>query len=169
MAPTEANRRYFTPGPRLLRLITKLHVRLYEATRGALGSVVFQIGEAGTPLLRRMEILLLTTVGRKSGAERTVPLPFFRYDDRVFVFASNGASAKNPAWYLNLESNPEVAVTFGRTTRRARARPLEGAEYDEIWKRHADAWPRWAVYQERTERRIPAVELIPDAGASVAA
>ncbi len=159
VAPTSANESYLTPPPRLLRLITKLHVRLYETTHGALGSAVFQLGEKGTSRLRRMDVLVLTTVGRKSGATRKVTLPFFQYDDRIYVVASNAASDKHPAWYLNLTASPDVTVTIGPVTLRARARSLEGAEYDSLWKRHTDVWPRWRLYQAQTTRRIPIVEL----------
>jgi deazaflavin-dependent oxidoreductase (nitroreductase family) len=160
VAPPSANRSYMTPGPRLLQAITKLHIRLYEKTGGALGSVVFQLGEKGTSLLRRMDVLVLTTRGRKSGERRKVTLPFFQYDDRIFVIASNAASEKHPAWYLNLTSNPDVTVTLGPATLRARARPLEGGEYDTFWHRHTAEWPRWRLYQEQTSRKIPMVELV---------
>ncbi len=160
MAPPAANKSYMTPSPRMLQYITKLHIKLYESTGGALGSIVFQIGEKGTSLLRRMDVLVLTTTGRKSGERRKVTLPFFQYDERIFVIASNAASEKHPAWYLNLASNPEVTVTIGPATLRATARPLEGAEYDALWNRHIEAWPRWRLYQEQTSRKIPMVELV---------
>lgn len=158
---TKANKRYFTPGPKLLKFITQTHVDLYEKTNGMLGSVVFQLGEKGTGLIRPFSVLLLTTRGRKSGLERKVTLPFFQYDDRIYLIASNAASEKNPDWYVNLVANPEVRVQIGALRLRARARALEGEEYVQIWKRHTDLWPRWKLYQQQTSRRIPVVELVP--------
>lgn len=156
----EANKSYYTPSPKLLQWITKTHVRLYESTQGSIGDVVFQVGEAGTSLLRRMNVLLLTTKGRKSGIERKVTLPYFQYDDKVYVIASNAASDKNPDWFVNLAATPKVRVQIGSLRVRATARPLEGAEYEALWNRHVAEWPRWRVYQEKTTRRIPIVELV---------
>ena len=150
---------YFTPGPRLLKWITKTHLDLYEKTGGVIGSVIAQFGEEGEPFIRPMQMLILTTTGRKSGLERKAPLPYFQYDDRVFVIASNAASEKNPDWYNNLEANPDVRVQLSGARLRATAKPLAGEEYDRLWARHTDAWPRWAVYQTRTSRKIPMVEL----------
>jgi deazaflavin-dependent oxidoreductase (nitroreductase family) len=156
---TEANKSYFTPSPKLLKWITKTHVDLYEQTQGSIGSTVFQIGEKGTSLLRRMNVLLLTTKGRKSGIERKVTLPYFQYDDRIYVIASNAASEKHPDWYVNLMANPAVRIQLGAARFRAMAISLEGAEREALWNRHVSSWPRWAVYQERMSRKIPIVEL----------
>jgi proline iminopeptidase len=156
----KANRSYLTPGPWVLDLFTKTHVRLYEASGGALGATLYQLGERGTSLLRRMNALVLTTKGRKTGLERKVPLPFFQYDDRVFVIASNAGRDKNPAWFLNIVATPDVVVTIGPATLKARAKPLEGAVYEAMWKRHVETWPSWSVYNAGTTRRIPMDELV---------
>ncbi|MCC6648872.1 MAG: nitroreductase family deazaflavin-dependent oxidoreductase [Polyangiaceae bacterium] len=153
------NASYFTPGPRLLRWISKTHLSLYEATHGLLGAVIAQRGEEGHGALRPMQVLLLGTTGRKSGLPRRTPLPYFQYDDRLFVIASNGASDKHPDWYENLLATPEVRVQIAGAKLRATAAPLDGDERDSVWARHVAAWPRWGVYQARTSRRIPVVEL----------
>ncbi len=158
---TKANKSYYTPGPKLLKFITETHVELYDKTNGAIGATVFQIGEKGTSLLRPYNILLLTTKGRKTGIERRVTLPFFQYDDRIFLFASNAAQEKNPDWFNNLKATPDVRVQIGALRIRAKARVLEGEEYVQIWERHTKLWPRWAIYQTQTSRRIPVVELVP--------
>jgi deazaflavin-dependent oxidoreductase (nitroreductase family) len=155
-----ANKSYFTPGPKLLKWITQTHIDLFEWTDGSIGSTVFQVGEAGTTLLRPMSVLLLTTTGRKSRAPRKVTLPYFQYDDRIFVIASNAASEKNPDWYVNLVATPAVRVQLGGARLPATARPLEGADYADIWARHTESWPRWRLYQEKTSRKIPIVELV---------
>lgn len=155
-----ANKSYYTPGPKLLKWITQTHIDLYEKTDGAIGSLVFQIGEKGTSLLRPMSVLLLTTTGRKSRAPRKVTLPYFQYDDRIYVIASNAAAEKNPDWYVNLVATPAVRVQIGGARLPATARPLEGAEYVAMWEKHTALWPRWRLYQEKTSRRIPVVELV---------
>ncbi len=153
------NQSYFTPSPGLLRWITKTHLALYEATDGLLGAVIAQRGEAGHRALRAMQVLLLGTTGRKSGLPRKTPLPYFQYDERLYVIASNGASPRNPDWYENLVANPEVTVQIAGAKLRATAVPLEGEAYATLWARHVEAWPRWGVYQSRTARKIPVVEL----------
>lgn len=154
-----ANKSYFTPGPKLLKWITQTHIDLFEKSGGAVGGTVFQIGEKGTSLLRPMNVLLLVTKGRKSGIDRKVTLPYFQYDDRIIVIASNAAAEKNPDWFTNLVATPEVRVQIGAAQFRATAKPLEGADYVSMWARHVALWPRWRLYQEQTSRRIPIVEL----------
>jgi deazaflavin-dependent oxidoreductase (nitroreductase family) len=154
-----ANESYFTPGPRLLKWITRAHIELYERTGGWLGGTLFAPGEEGTRAFRAMHMLVLATTGRKTGVTRKVTLAYFQVDDRLLIIASNGASEQDPAWYSNLVANPEVHVQIGGARLSATARPLEGADYTRTWARHTDAWPRWRVYQDRISRRIPMVEL----------
>lgn len=158
---TTANKSYFTPGPKLLKWITQTHIDLFESTAGAIGGTVFQLGEQGTSLLRPMHVLLLTTTGRKSRAPRKVMLPYFQYDNRIVVIASNAASEKNPDWYVNLVATPKVHIQLGAAKIAATAKPLEGADYVDVWARHTSSWPRWNVYQQQTSRRIPIVEFKP--------
>ena len=159
MGETKANASYLTPSPAILKWITKTHILLYEKTGGWLGSAIWQRGEAGHGLLRTMNVLLLSTVGRKSGLTRKVALPYFQYEERVFVIASNAASEKNPDWYENLAATPEARVQLGAAKLRVTARPLSGDEYERLWRVHVAAWPRWSLYATQTTRRIPMVEL----------
>ncbi len=152
---------YFTPSPRVLELITKVHRGLYRATRGILGSTIYQQAEPGTGfILRRLSVLLLTTTGRKSGISRTVPLPYFVYDRRTFLVASNAGVHKHPAWYLNLSEHPDVSVQIRWSRRHTRAVTLDGPERERYWSLLTSDWPRYRLYQEGTPRKIPLVELL---------
>jgi deazaflavin-dependent oxidoreductase (nitroreductase family) len=135
-----------------LRAITRVHRALYRLTGGIIG------GSAGG-----LATLLLTTTGRKSGLERTVPLPYFpapsAYEDAVIVVASFAGNAKHPAWYLNLTANPEVAVQIGFRRLRTRAEVATEAERREIWESVTARAPMYADYQRSTERTIPVVLL----------
>ena len=151
---------YFTPTPRMLEWITRIHRGAYRATGGILGSTLFQFAEEGRGfLLRPMSMLLLTTTGRKSGSPRTVPLPYFVYDGRTFLVASYAGGHKHPAWYLNLAEHPDVSVQIRWTKRRCRAITLPDSERAAFWPRLTSDWPRYALYQAGTPRQIPLVEL----------
>jgi len=152
--------RYYTPTPRMLELITKIHRRLYLATGGLLGATLFQGAEPGHGfLVRPMPMLLLTTTGRKSGALRTVPLPYFVLEGRTFLVASNAGQSKHPAWYLNLVDRPQVDVQVKAQQRAMQAVVLEGKERAHSWALLVADWPRYARYQAGTEREIPLIEL----------
>jgi len=105
-------------------------------------------------------VLLITTKGRKSATPRTAPLPYFAYEGRTFLIASNAGSDRHPAWYLNLVEHAEVDVQLRTQRRRYRAVVLTGTERARLWKMLSDEWPRYRLYQEGTEREIPLVELI---------
>jgi deazaflavin-dependent oxidoreductase (nitroreductase family) len=157
--------RYFTPRGKALEWITKIHRGLYRATGGVLGSLVFQRAEAGDRWpLRPMHILLLTTTGRKSGQQRTVPLPYFTYEGRTLVVGSFAGGDKHPAWFLNLQSEPAVTMQIGRTVTPATAIELAGQDRDRLWAQLTADWPRYALYQQGTPRTIPLVEMVPAPG-----
>jgi deazaflavin-dependent oxidoreductase (nitroreductase family) len=152
---------YFTPSPRALALITAVHRGLYRATGGILGATLPQLegGDRG-PRLRKLDVLLLTTTGRKSAVRRTIPLPFFVYVGRAFLVASIAGRDQHPAWYLNLVARPEVEVQWRMRRRRCRAVTLQGSERAHFWTTISDDWPRYREYQQATRREIPIVELI---------
>jgi deazaflavin-dependent oxidoreductase (nitroreductase family) len=108
--------------------------------------------------------LLLTTIGRKSGEERHVPLLYVDYGDAYLIMGSKGGNVDHPVWYLNLQANPECEIRVSTLRTRARARTLEGAERAEAWAKVAERHPTYAKYQARTEREIPVVLLEPIAG-----
>ena len=140
------------PRGRTLRAITRVHRVLFRLTGGIIG------GNAGG-----LATLLLTTTGRKSGLERTVPLPYFSapsaYGEAVIVVASFAGNAKHPEWYLNLTANPEVAVQIGFRRLRTRAEVATETERREIWASVIARAPMYADYQRSTERTIPIVRL----------
>jgi F420H(2)-dependent quinone reductase len=153
--------RYYTPSERTLSWITKVHRGLYRATSGLVGSSLLQLEETRSGLrLRVLTVLLLTTTGRKSGAPRTVPLPCFIYEGRTFLVGSFTGLDRHPAWYRNLAEHPEVEVQLRSQRRRCRAVTLVGSERALFWQKLTDDWPRYRLYQERTRREIPLVEIV---------
>ena len=105
-------------------------------------------------------LVLLTTVGRKTGMPRTTPMMFVRDDERIFVIASNAGAPKDPQWYRNLIKDPSVTVELPGEEFKARATPLDGADYDRTWAMIKERFPFFAEHDERAGRRIPVVELI---------
>lgn len=105
------------------------------------------------------QLLLLTTVGRKSGAARTMPLAYSQDGDRYVVAASKGGMPTNPAWYPNLLQNPIVTVEVGTETFRARATVPDPAERRRLYDQHATVHQSFRDYEKRTSRVIPVVIL----------
>lgn len=105
------------------------------------------------------DLLLLTTVGAKSGREQTSPLGYVRVDGRLLVVASAGGSPRHPAWYHNLLRHPMVRVELGTETFGAIAVPVEGAERDRLFEEIVRMVPGYGDYQARVERRLPVVAL----------
>ena len=103
--------------------------------------------------------LLLTTRGRRSGEQRTLPLIYGRDGDRLLVVASRGGAAKHPSWYLNLLSDPEVDVQVKGDRFRARARPAGPDEKPRLWRTMTGIFPDYDDYQRKTAREIPVVVL----------
>lgn len=109
-----------------------------------------------------MKVVELTTVGRRSGERRTVLLtaPVVDGDDVVIV-ASKGGNPGHPAWYLNLQANPEVDVLVDGTQRTMTARTVTPEEKAALWPRITQAYKGYQGYQDRTDRDIPVVVLSP--------
>src|ERR1700753_3517371 len=129
-------------------LFGKEHVDRYRATDGAEGHEW-----EGT------QTLLLTTTGRKSGEQRTTPLIYAPVDGAYVIVASKGGAPEPPAWYLNLEAEPEVEVQVKGDRFKANARTATDEEKPRMWKKMAEAWPDYDNYQEKTDREIPVVVL----------
>jgi deazaflavin-dependent oxidoreductase (nitroreductase family) len=104
-------------------------------------------------------LLLLTTIGAKSGQRRTRPMMYMDNGDRLFVFASKGGAPTNPDWYYNLLAHPEVTVEVGKETYDAIATPVTGEERDRIYAQWAEMYPQFGEYQEKTTRKIPVIAL----------
>jgi deazaflavin-dependent oxidoreductase (nitroreductase family) len=124
------------------------HVDRYRATDGEEGH-----DWQGT------QTLLLTTTGRKSGEPRTTPLIYGRSGDDVMVVASKGGADEPPAWFLNIEADPNVEAQIKGDRFRARARTATPEEKPELWQTMTSEWPAYDEYQEKTEREIPVVVL----------
>lgn len=116
-------------------------------------------GKVGGPF-EGAPLLLLTTRGRKSGAERTNPVMYLDDGDRLLVFASKAGAPTHPDWYLNLLAHPEVTVEVGTRTFRATAVALAGEERDRMYAEQARRYPGFAEYQSKTDRVIPVVALV---------
>jgi deazaflavin-dependent oxidoreductase (nitroreductase family) len=107
------------------------------------------------------QTLILTTTGRRSGESRTHALIYAPHGDDYVVVASKGGAPQNPAWYLNLEANPEVEIQVKGAKLHARARTAHGAERAELWPIMTGEWPAYDEYQTKTDREIPVVVLEP--------
>jgi len=130
------------------RLFTRLHVALYRATAGRVG------GRIG-----RLDHVLLTTRGRRSGRMRTTPLTVLEDGERLVLVASNGGAPRHPDWYLNLTASPEVTVQHGGQRLLMRARTANASERAELWPRVVANYAGYQRYQDRTPREIPLVVL----------
>src|SRR6201992_1307793 len=109
--------------------------------------------------LRGMPIILLTTVGAKTGKLRKTPLMRVEHDGEYAVVASLGGAPKHPVWYYNLTANPHVELQDGSVKQDYTAREAEGAEREAWWERAVAAWPDYANYQKKTTRIIPVFVL----------
>lgn len=134
-----------------IKVMSRLNTWLYRGTGGKLGAKWMY----GAP------IMLLTTVGRKSGRRFTTPLLYLRDGDNVVCVASKGGMDHHPLWYRNLQANPEVEVQIGTERRAMRARTAADTEKAAVWPRLAAMYPDFDDYQARTQRNIPVVILAP--------
>jgi F420H(2)-dependent quinone reductase len=122
----------------------------YEASGGEKGG---QMG--GRP------IIVLTSVGAKTGKLRKTALMRVEHDGCYAVVASFGGAARNPVWYYNLKKNPHVELQDGATKQDYLAREVTGDEKAVWWRRAVEAYPDYANYQKRTKRQIPVFVLEP--------
>ena len=123
---------------------------LYEATNGEKG------GE-----LRGKPVIVLTSVGAKTGKLRKTALMRVEHEGAYAVVASLGGAPKNPVWYQNLKSNPHVELQDRAIKRDYLAREVSGDEKAIWWERAVAAWPDYANYQAKTDRQIPVFVLEP--------
>jgi deazaflavin-dependent oxidoreductase (nitroreductase family) len=132
-------------------LLTRAHARLIRWTGGRVRrSFVFTGG---------MPVLVLTTVGRRSGKRRSTPLGYLAWGNGYAVIASNAGSDRVPAWWLNLQADPQAEVLADRTRHSVRARRADATEDDLVWTEFARLNPGFDEYRKLTERRIPVVIL----------
>jgi deazaflavin-dependent oxidoreductase (nitroreductase family) len=111
--------------------------------------------------LQGKPIILLTSIGAKTGKLRKTPLMRIEHDGEYAAVASRGGAPKHPVWYWNLVKNPHVELQDGEVKRDYRAREVTGEERALWWERAVEAWPPYADYQTKTERIIPVFVLTP--------
>lgn len=134
----------------LLALVTAVHRFLYRVSNGRIGA------RAGG-----VDVLLLETVGRRSGKPRSIPLLYVRDDPNWIVVASNAGDDRAPAWWLNLKSRPEAGIQVGSERHPVRARRATAEEEARLWPRLVQAYQAYEQYRKRTARPIPIVVLEP--------
>lgn len=120
----------------------------YEATGGA---------EGGT--MQGRPVVILTTLGTKSGKLRKTPLMRVEHDGQYAVIASQGGAPTNPQWYFNIRQHPLVELQDGTVRQDMTAREVVGQERDLWWQRAVATWPGYADYQQQTQRVIPVLVL----------
>jgi deazaflavin-dependent oxidoreductase (nitroreductase family) len=137
----------------LLALITAAHRFVYQLSGGRVGG--------GRPGRR---FLLLTTIGRRTGLPRVIPLLYIRDGDCFVVVGSNAGDDRPPAWGRNLQEHPAAQVQAGREHHRVMARRAQGAELDALWLKLDSSYRYYADYRRRTTREVPVVVLEPAKG-----
>jgi F420H(2)-dependent quinone reductase len=111
--------------------------------------------------LKGRPVILLTTIGAKTGKIRKTPLMRVEHDGEYAVVASLGGAPKNPVWYFNVQANPQVELQDGTVSGDYRAREVFGEEKATWWARALETWPDYAEYQTKTDRQIPVFVLTP--------
>ncbi len=114
--------------------------------------------------LRGRPIIVLTSIGAKTGKLRKTALMRVEHEGDYAVVASMGGAPKHPVWYHNLKADPRVELQDGPTKRDYLARELSGDEKATWWERAVETWPDYATYQTRTKREIPVFVLEPVKG-----
>ena len=107
------------------------------------------------------QLLLLHTVGAKSGQPRVNPLAYLDDDGRYIIIASYAGAPHNPPWYHNLRAHPDVRVEVGERSIQARAEVVEEPERTRLYARMAQAMPAFDEYRSKTDRAIPVIALTP--------
>jgi deazaflavin-dependent oxidoreductase (nitroreductase family) len=125
-------------------------VDLYERSGGTEGTHL-----NGKP------VIILTSVGAKTGKLRKTPLMRVEHDGEYAVVASLGGAPRHPVWYYNLTANPHVELQDGPVKKDYRAEEVSGEQRAIWWERAIAAWPDYAAYQEKTTRIIPVFVLTP--------
>jgi deazaflavin-dependent oxidoreductase (nitroreductase family) len=117
-------------------------------------------GTEGTELQGK-PVILLTTIGAKSGKIRKTPLMRVEHNGEYAIVASLGGAPKHPVWYHNVKAHPRVELQDGSVNKDYEAREVFGDEKAAWWERAVEAWPDYAEYQTKTDRQIPVFVLTP--------
>jgi len=134
-----------------IKVLMAMNVFLYRLTRGALGS-----------RMGGQSVLLLHTVGRKSGKAYTIPLNYYRDGENYVVVASNWGKGYHPGWYYNLMQQGRTEIQVKDRKMRVQASQATGDEYERLWKVVTSQNDYYLRYQKQTDRKIPMVILTPD-------
>jgi deazaflavin-dependent oxidoreductase (nitroreductase family) len=110
---------------------------------------------------RGKPVIVLTSVGAKTGKLRKAPLMRVEHDGEYAVVASLGGAPKHPVWYYNLTANPRAELQDGPVKKDYQAREVQGEEYDAWFERAVAVWPDYAEYQKKTARKMPIFVLTP--------
>lgn len=133
-----------------IRVFMDVNAFLIRLTNGRIG------GKLGT-----QTILLLETIGRKSGQPRVIPIAYFFYEGKYLIVESNWGKDKQAAWYLNLKKNPRAALTVNGKKILTESHEAQGEEYTRLWKFATERHPPYLHYQEMTSRHIPIMVFQP--------
>lgn len=133
-----------------IRAVDKVTQWVYRLSAGRLGQRELSYS-----------MLLLQTVGRRTGKARTHTLLYVRDGEHLIVCASNHGAPQHPAWYLNLQANPRVQVQIGRVQQEMLAEMADGEERQRLWQLLLKVWLPYARYQADISREIPVVILKP--------
>ncbi len=132
------------------KTFSTIHVFLYRLTGGRLGSRV-----------QGLDILVLTTTGRKTGKMRATPLGYFDFDGSYVITGSNSGRKSHPAWFYNLKSNPQAMTQIKDKQFEVQAEITGQGKRDQLWERLIQLSPGYSKYSKRTRREIPMVILCP--------
>jgi len=134
----------------IIRFFIAVHIFFYQQSGGWVGGKV-----------RGLNVLLLTTTGRKSGRPRTMPLGYFEHNGGYVIIASNSGSDHQPDWYYNLKSNSLAGIQIMNHRTPVRAEQVTSEERGSLWNELIRIFPGYADYQKRTSREIPLIMLNP--------
>ncbi|MFI6738897.1 nitroreductase family deazaflavin-dependent oxidoreductase [Nonomuraea sp. NPDC050451] len=140
-----------TPGPVSRWIQRRMNARMSRKIRRGQGSFM------------GMDVLILNTVGRRSGQPRQSPLAWFADGEESWLIVASGGGSEHPDWHANLMAHPERAsVEFpGRDAQPVTPHRLDGAEREEAWQRITAAQPRYGKYQAKSDREYPVIRLTP--------
>jgi deazaflavin-dependent oxidoreductase (nitroreductase family) len=116
-------------------------------------------GKASGGPFKGRDMLILTTTGAKSNAQRETPLVYSRDNEHHVILGSKGGAPTHPNWYHNLQAHPIVTVEADGEKFKARAKVIAGEEYERLYKQHADINPGFWDYRKKTTRKIPVIVL----------
>ena len=133
-----------------IKLFMDVNAFLIRTTNGRIGSK-----------LGKQTILLLETIGRKSGQPRVIPIAYFFHEGKYLIVESNWGKDKHAIWYLNLKKTPRATLTVNGKKIPAEAYEAQGDEYARLWKFATECHPPYLDYQEMTSRQIPIVVFQP--------